>query len=146
MQTPRPLHDRRFWLAMLAGPLFWLGAWLWQGNGDFRPGWPLDNPLPLLLAVLVYPPLEEIVFRGGLQASLQQRLGEQTLLGITRANLYASLCFALAHLWQHPPQHAAGVLLPSLLFGHFFRRHRRLQSPILLHSWYNLGYVYLFGN
>lgn len=142
-----PLRDRLFWLAIAAGPLSWLILWQLTSHAHFRPVWPPGEPLPLVLAVLVYPPLEEIVFRGWLQGSLAERFSPSPgRFGVSRANLAASSIFALLHLIQHSPLHAAGVFVPSLLFGLFFERHRSLSSPILLHGWYNLGYVYLFGN
>lgn len=140
-------NDRLFWLALLAGPLCWLLLWQLTPPLRFRPDWPLTSPLPLLMATLVYPPLEEIVFRGWLQGSLLQRPAlVSRMYGISCANLLASLAFALLHLLNHSPFHAAGVFVPSLLFGLFYERHQRLSSPMLLHGWYNLGYVYLFGS
>ena len=59
----RPWQDPLFRLALLAGPLVWIILYL-----ILRPepqwGWPLASPLQYLLPVVVYPVLEEIVFRG----------------------------------------------------------------------------------
>lgn len=139
-----PFADRQFQLAWLAGPITWLALWPWLAPAHFNQLWPLHHPLPLLLAVLVYPPLEEILFRGWLQHSLQQRLPHGTSWPVSPANLIASLLFAAAHLWRHNLLLALAVLLPSLVFGYFYQRHRGLLSPILLHGWYNLGFVYCF--
>lgn len=138
-----PFVDRQFQLAWLAGPITWLALWPWLAT-HFNPLWPLQNPLPLILAVLVYPPLEEILFRGWLQQSLQQRLRHSRNWPVSPANLITSLFFAAAHLWRHNLLLAAAVLLPSLIFGYFYERHQGLRSPILLHGWYNLGFVYCF--
>ena len=139
-----PFVDRQFQLAWLAGPITWLALWPWLA-AHFNPLWPLQNPLPLILAVLVYPPLEEILFRGWLQQSLLQRLRHGRNWLISPANLIASLVFAAAHLWRHNWLLAAAVILPSLIFGYFYERHQGLRSPILLHGWYNLGFVYCFN-
>jgi membrane protease YdiL (CAAX protease family) len=139
-----PFSDRQFQLAWLAGPATWLALWPWLAPAYFNPAWPLQHPLPLLLAVLAYPPLEEILFRGWLQQSLMSRPKLHTHWLLSPANLIASLLFAAAHLWRHNLLLVMAVFLPSLIFGYFYERHRGLCSPILLHGWYNLGFVYCF--
>lgn len=141
-----PFADRHFQLALLAGPLTWLLLWPWLAPQHFNPAWPWAYPQVLLLAVLIYPPLEEVVFRGWLQQTLAHHIPPQPRWCLSPANLATSLVFALAHLWRHSPLMAASVLLPSLIFGYFRERQQSLLSPILLHSWYNLGFVYLFAN
>ena len=127
--------------AFAAGPLCWAGLW--------GVGLPLAAGLPsartLLFAVLVYPLLEEIVFRGGLQGAL---LGVPALsrrrLRLSGANLLASVAFALSHLWSQPPLWAAAVFVPSLAFGHLYERHRRVAPAFALHAFYNAGFYLLF--
>ncbi len=130
--------DRPFLLAIVAGPI----AWAVAGQASGRPAFDLSahllDPWPLVLAVLIYPPLEEIVFRGGVQQWLLARQPSDCL--ISRANLSTSILFALAHLWQHNVAHALLVFWPSLVFGHLYERYRSLAAPIAVHSWYNLGY------
>ena len=138
------IRDRRWWLAIAAGPVFWLVYWAWTpisaatGSG-VQPGqW--------LMLVLVYPVLEEAVFRGLLQGMLfQPRLGPWKWHGITGANLLASALFVLAHLPHQSPGWALATFGPSLVFGYFRDRHDRLASPVVLHVWYNLGFFSLFG-
>lgn len=52
-----------------------------------------------------------------------------------------SLQFSALHFIGHPPLWAAGVLLPSLLYGFFRDRHDSVLPPIALHVFYNAGYV-----
>lgn len=141
-----PFSDRHFQLALLAGPFSWLLLWPWLAPAHVDPAWPLIHPQLLMLAVLIYPPLEEVVFRGWLQQTLANHLPAQPRWWLSPANLATSLVFVLAHLWRHSPLMAAAVLLPSLIFGYFRERQQTLLSPILLHGWYNLGFVYLFAN
>ena len=134
-----------FWLASSAAMLFWLGMNLFQfaPNNDF-----INNGQYLLFAILVFPILEEIVFRGLIQESIQQILSNnhfKTVLfwRISYANLYTSLIFSALHLWSQPALWAAAILLPSLIFGYFKDRYQSLQPSILLHIFYNFGFYML---
>ncbi|WJW74425.1 JDVT-CTERM system glutamic-type intramembrane protease [Thiohalobacter sp. IOR34] len=146
--NPEPYSPRRdplLWLAFAAGPLVWLGLYLYaRPQADWL--WPLHRPQDALLLGLVYPLLEELIFRGWLQGELLRRsFGQRPVLGLSVANLLTSLLFSLLHLVNHPPAAAAAVLLPSLVFGHFRERDGRLRIPIALHAYYNLGYFWLFS-
>jgi len=135
------LRDRHVIAAFAAGPLCWTLLWAF--------GLPLADGTPatmtLAYGVVVYPLLEEIVFRGALQGTL---LGVPALarrrLGLSGANVLASIAFAAAHLWSQPPSWAAAVLVPSLVFGHVYERHRRVGPAFALHAFYNAGFLLLF--
>ncbi len=137
-------HDRLWWLALAAGPAFWLFlASSGTAIGELR--WPLVQPLSYLRLAVVIPVLEELVFRGALQGwLLQQAWGVRQRVGLSNANLVTSLVFTAAHIVSHPPLWALSVLLPSLVFGYFRERHAGLLAPILLHASYNAGYFWLF--
>lgn len=135
-------RDWQLWAALVAAPLFW-GGWFFYHHPSLRLDWPLVQPLLFVLLVVVYPLLEEIVFRGLLQPALAARL-PQRRCGLSVANLLTSLLFAGLHLFYKSPFWALATFLPSLVFGHFRDRHASLASPILLHVWYNLGYFLLF--
>ncbi|MEO5573578.1 MAG: JDVT-CTERM system glutamic-type intramembrane protease [Gammaproteobacteria bacterium] len=107
--------------------------------------WPLRAPLTFLLLALVYPVLEELVFRGALQGALtRQTWGGRKLGPISLANFFTSLVFAGFHLFYHAPLWAALVFLPSLIFGYFRDRHQSVRPAIVLHVFYNAGYFWLF--
>jgi len=108
--------------------------------------WPVHAPLTFLLLVLLYPILEESVFRGLIQDFLIRRPACQyRYAGFTIANLLTSLLFAGAHLYTHPAMMAALVFFPSLIFGYFRDRFDGWLLPsILLHIYYNLGYFLIF--
>lgn len=92
-----------------------------------------------LMFVLVFPILEELVFRGLVQGSLL-RYGElrRRLLGpISHANLVTSLIFAMAHLLRQPLLWAASTLVPSLVFGYVRERYNSVLPAIVLHILYN---------
>jgi|SRR5690625_1023464 len=142
--VPGRLLDWKLWLALAAGPAVWFALALIVHPG-FRPGWPLAKPWVFITLCLIYPVLEEIVFRGLLQDWLAQRFKRRALYGLSAANVVTSLIFAALHFIYHPPLYAALVLFPSLVFGYFRERHATLATPIALHIWYNAGYFFIFG-
>lgn len=142
--TPtRLIRDPLFWAALAAGPAACAALALlpWV---PWSPGLPAGPLLWPVLAVLVYPPLEEYVFRGGLQPWLAGRW-HRHWGALTAANLGASAAFAGLHFLFHPPLWAAGVLVPSLVFGYFRERHGGLTAPIALHASYNAVYLLLLA-
>lgn len=91
-----------------------------------------------LNAIIIYPVLEEIIFRGFL---LEELLLITTLkkkyLSVSFANIVCSLLFAASHAIFFMDWSALLVILPSLLIGYFYEEGRSLLSAIALHSWYN---------
>jgi len=138
-------RDRQFLVACLVPPLALLVIRLYSGAGLVRFFWPLHQPGHFVGLVLLWPVMEEVVFRGALQPILTGlRWGRLRLAGLTAANVVTSLLFAVAHLFSHPPLWAALVVFPSLIFGYFSDRHDSLLPPVLMHVAYNLGYYCLW--
>ena len=138
---PAFYRDSLFWLAIACGPLSWLLLWL-VGIPRAATHVPVSA---LLIASLIYPVLEEIVFRGGLQSALLTRTVFRKRVGpISLANVLTSIAFAAAHLFRQPPLWAALVLLPSLVFGWSRERYNSIVPSTLLHMFYNAGFVWLF--
>lgn len=137
------IRDKMFWAAIMCGPVFW-----WWLDKFALPHQPLSRlqgeVAAIVLVILVYPVLEEIIFRGGLQTWLSERTAKTSWYGISLANILTSLVFASAHLLYHPTVWAASVFIPSMVFGFFRDRHQSLISPIVLHSLYNSGFALLF--
>jgi len=132
------LTDPRFALALLAGVVFWLVLSRLGATG------PLLGLAALLSLILLQPLIEELLFRGLLQGWLiAQSWGRRPFAGFTLANWTVSLLFTALHLINHPPLWAAGVLLPSLLYGYFRDRHDSVYPAIALHVFYNAGYFLL---
>nr|WP_255612536.1 JDVT-CTERM system glutamic-type intramembrane protease [Alcanivorax sp. 1008] len=87
---------------------------------------------------MLYPVVEELLFRGVIQGALLRRQKMAVRhFGISRANMLASAMFACLHLVHQTPFWAASVLIPSLLLGHFRERYGNLFVPILLHILFN---------
>jgi membrane protease YdiL (CAAX protease family) len=135
-------RDPLLWLAISLGPMAWsVLLFVLVPSGDWD--WPLSRPMVFLLPVVVYPVLEEIVFRGLVQDGIARFTRSRWGI-LTVANLAASVVFAASHLLHQSPLWATLVFFPSLIFGWFRERHDTLGTPILLHVWYNLGVVWLF--
>lgn len=94
---------------------------------------------------LLYPLLEELTFRGGLQGYLLDRGWGGLRLGpLTAANACTTLAFAALHLQAHSPGWALAVIPPSLVFGLLRERHGSVRPAVALHVIYNSGYYLLF--
>lgn len=145
----KPLHqlwrDPQFIAVLLAGPAFWALLWIYL-TPRFEGLWPLRSPTAFLLPALVYPVLEELVFRGLLQRALWSRSwGRKATLGISLANVETSLVFTLLHFIYHPLLWAASVFAPSLVFGYFRDRYQRVLPAVVLHVFYNAGFFWLIA-
>jgi membrane protease YdiL (CAAX protease family) len=137
------LTDPRFGLALLAGCLFWL-ALFWLAQAGLVKKGPIHGLAALASLILIQPLIEELLFRGLLQGWLvEQSWGRRQLGGFTLANLLVTVLFTALHFFSHPPLWAAGVLLPSLLYGYFRDRHDSVYPAIALHVFYNAGYFLL---
>ena len=136
--------DPLFRVAIAAGPVCWVGLFFIL-HPSIQWDWPLLTPLVFLLPVLVYPVLEEIVFRGLIQELVHEYLSKASLGPVSIANLLTSLLFTGVHFFYHPPLWAALVFFPSLVFGFFKDRTQGLMAPIILHVFYNAGFLWLFS-
>lgn len=136
-------RDRLFYAAVAAAPVYWLLLFLLTRP---RPqlDWPLQQPLVFLYPALFYPVLEELVFRGLIQELAHRYLKPWRVGPLSHANLLTSLLFTALHFISHPPLWAAAVLVPSLVFGFFKDRSGALAVPVVLHVFYNSGYLWLF--
>jgi membrane protease YdiL (CAAX protease family) len=95
---------------------------------------------------VLYPVLEELAFRGWLQGWLwQYAYGRRQVGPVSLANLTTSTLFAGFHLLHQPPVWALAVMPPSLVFGFFRDRYQRLMPSIILHIFYNSGFIWLFA-
>lgn len=126
---------------LAAAPVVWIFLYLL--------GLPLRQSSPslvtILLIVVTYPVLEEIVFRGAVQGALLNWTAlRRSFAGISIACVITSSLFATAHLLTQSAVWATLVFIPSLVFGWARERHKTLYSPILLHMFYNAGFIGIF--
>lgn len=90
--------------------------------------------LSWLLSLLVYPILEEYVFRANLLQWLDTRLARWRGW---LTNVIVSLVFSLAHLWVWPLMHCVAVFFPSLVFGWLWQRNQKLWICVVTHAIFN---------
>ncbi|MGD2111942.1 MAG: JDVT-CTERM system glutamic-type intramembrane protease, partial [Gammaproteobacteria bacterium] len=132
--------DFLFLLALLAGPLCWLVLYVLLAP-DPQWDWPLRRPDVFLMPALVYPVLEEIAFRGLLQELVREHVSTASCGPLSHANLLTSMVFTALHFIYHAPLWAALVFFPSLVFGFFKDRTRSVLAPVILHVFYNSGFL-----
>lgn len=125
----------RFMLAMLAGIVV-----VWVMHGWLKP-YPSEVQFSWfqLLSLIIWQPLvEEVLFRGILQGQFAKReWGKRSWLGISGANVVASVLFAAIHLINSSPLFAVIVIVPSLVFGYFRDYCNSVYPAIVIHSAYN---------
>jgi membrane protease YdiL (CAAX protease family) len=143
VETRLSWKDPLFYAALTAGLLFWLALYLLQ-QPVIQWDWPLLRPWQFLVPVVLYPVVEEVVFRGLLQELVHDYISHASLGLISVANLVTSVAFTAMHFIYHAPLWAALVFFPSLVFGFFKDRTGRLTAPVLLHVFYNAGFLWLF--
>jgi len=136
-------QDPLFFAAMAAAVLYWLALYLIT-QPAVDAGWPFREPLRFLYPALLYPIVEEWIFRGFVQELAHRHLPPRRLGPLSHANMLTSLLFTAPHFINHPPLAAAMVFVPSLVFGFFKDRTGQLAAPVLLHIFYNSGYFWLF--
>lgn len=139
----KSLSDPLIIAALVAAPGFWFSLYFISPPIADR-GWLLAAPLWYLKLALLYPVLEELVFRGLVQSEIFRFLKKLTLGPISLANISASAVFCGFHLLSHGVVWAALVFIPSLLFGHLKEKYHSLKQPILLHVYFNAGYFIIF--
>lgn len=93
---------------------------------------------------LLYPVVEELLFRGVLQGELLRlttRDGTTLRLGpVSVANALATVAFVALHLIAQPMAWALAVAAPSLVFGHLRERFASVWPAVLVHVFYNAGF------
>ncbi|MDH3326719.1 MAG: JDVT-CTERM system glutamic-type intramembrane protease [Gammaproteobacteria bacterium] len=137
------LKDPHWYLAFVVAIGFWVVMDIF-----IQPATPrnlFSTPEIILVSIILYPILEEIVFRGLVQGLLLMRVRYQKVFfGLSGANVVTSILFSVLHLVHQAPLMAFLIFFPSLIFGYFRDRHRSILPSIWLHSFYNAGFLMLF--
>ena len=117
---------------------FWLFLYIYNG---FRQ---IEDLKLFFTLILLYPILEEILFRGLIQPTIAKQFSKSWLI-ISQANLITSALFVSLHFINHPPLWALAVVIPSITFGYIQERVNHILAPITLHITYNAGYFLMLG-
>lgn len=137
---PDFIGDRLYIAALIIAIAVW--GILWP---TVMPTFRLEDESVVLIiftGIIWSPLLEEILFRGVLQGfMLKKTWGNTKFLHLTQANWVTSFVFVFAHFWYQPAIWAFMVLMPSLAFGFFRDRYDHTFPGILLHAFYNGGFL-----
>ena len=96
--------------------------------------------------MLIFPVLEEIVFRGLIQDYISIKLSTwDEYLGITSANWVTTLLFCLAHLVTRSFIVALLVIVPSLVLGSLRDKGFSIKALAAIHVYWNGGVYLLVG-
>ncbi len=138
-------RDKAYLTAIFLAPFIWFSLY-YSGVGVTGPDWLSRHFSLFLQLVLLYPIVEELVFRGLIQEKLwQTRLSRLSIYCVSMPNIVTSIVFTGFHFISHPPVWAVTVIIPSLIFGFFRDRYQHVLPAIILHVFYNSGYFLLFG-
>lgn len=89
--------------------------------------------------------IEELFFRFLLQEGFDRFFRYKYSLGpLSLANVLASLCFSLMHLFRQPIGWAFMTFVPSLAFGYIWQRYRSVIPGSIIHFAYNAFLFYQF--
>jgi membrane protease YdiL (CAAX protease family) len=137
------LKDPFIWIIIIIACLFWLLlSFYFPITNDLQ--WPLRTPWIFILPVIIYPILEETVFRGAIMEFFHKKVPGMIIFFLSKSNIITSVIFSMLHFFYHPPLWAAAVFIPSLVFGILKERYQSLVPPILIHIFFNAGYYWLF--
>lgn len=104
------------------------------------------DPWSLAWALVAAPLVEEFIFRGLVQRGLEDRRASRGASWLAplggSANLATAALFALAHVQLAGPTLAPWLMLPSLVFGWCWARHRSVWGCAAAHGWFNLCLVW----
>jgi len=128
--------------AVLAFP-FWISLFFFKQKYECCN---LPDLFQIFILVIIAPITEEIIFRGAIQTFLSQRNFELNLRWLSLSNLITSCLFSLSHFLLNNSIAILLVFFPSLIFGYLREKSNSLIAPIVVHSFYNLGFIsiYLF--
>ncbi|CAN8140692.1 conserved membrane hypothetical protein [uncultured Thiomicrorhabdus sp.] len=93
--------------------------------------------------ILVFPILEELVFRGWIQTSIKQWYAQRKYyfwferLRLSQANIITSMLFASLHFALVPVWTVLFVFIPSLWFGWLKDRYQLLLPSMIFHAYFN---------
>ena len=130
---------------MVGAPVVWAAmAWIFGSGPDY--GSFARWPLRAVAIVLIFPVLEEIVFRGLIQDYISIKLSTwDEYLGITSANWLTTLLFCLTHLVTRSLIVALLVIVPSLVLGSLRDKGFSIKALAAIHVYWNGGGYLLVG-
>jgi membrane protease YdiL (CAAX protease family) len=110
----------------------------------FSPGYACCN-VPdfsrFLVVVCITPVAEEIIFRGAIQTMFEKRFNQWEWAILSAPNLLTSIVFGAIHFLISFRPSALLVFFPGLVFGYLREKQKSLAAPMLVHAFYNFGFI-----
>jgi len=110
----------------------------------FSPGYACCN-VPdfsrLLIVVCITRVAEEIIFRGALQTMFEKRFTQWKWTILSAPNLLTNIVFGAIHFFISFRVSALLVFFPGLVFGYLREKQKSLAAPVLVHAFYNFGFI-----
>ncbi len=130
------LSDKPYLIALFLLPF---PIWIYFSNLE---GINYVSANEVLMLVILFPVTEELLFRGIIQPIIHKKFSK-TWHSISAANVLTSLLFSFSHLFNHDPLWALAIFFPSMIFGWSKDRFNTLLAPLMLHCYYNAGWLYI---
>ncbi len=92
-----------------------------------------------LFALIVYPFLEECIFRYGLLNYLDKKYKHRKIIN----NIIISLVFSALHFIRYDFLHSALIFIPSFILGVIWQKKQKLWLCYLVHALFNFIYCIL---
>jgi membrane protease YdiL (CAAX protease family) len=136
-QLKQLITDWQFYLVLIvASVALFFYQLLWRGYSNFP-----NSVWFYLQFLLLYPVLEEYVFRGHLQRVLARSIH------FYWANIITSFVFVLLHLYvQQQAFILLGIFISSLVFGYFYHRYQSFVVSSIMHGIYNFLFLLFAAN
>ena len=142
MQIEKSIRSRYFFLSLAVGLPVWIVVFFGSFWGVLQPP-SLEGLLAVLVAVVLFPILEELVFRGLLWDLWDyMKKGKSGLLdALAVKNCFISVCFSILHIFNFGILGGLWVFVPSLWLGWLKDQTGSTKACCWVHVVWNLGFV-----
>ena len=128
-------------IALIAAIPFWIFLVIFNNNFYCCNSLKINQ---LLIFIIISPICEEIIFRGAIQQYLNGKFIGSFAPYITKSNLITSCIFVMFHFLILEIPEILLIIFPSLIFGYLRERTNSIIPPILVHCFYNMGFMFLY--
>ena len=139
------MKSRYFFLSLAGGLPVWIVVFYCAYLDVLQPP-VIEHPLSVLAAVVLFPVLEELVFRGLLWDLWDYvKRGKSVYLGtLAVKNCCISICFSMLHIFNFGVLGGLLVFIPSLWLGWLKARSGSTKTCCLVHVVWNSWFVAAF--
>lgn len=144
--TVSPFTDYKF-LAALLIPTILVVFLILSLNISPSVTWVINAPYDAFWYLIFMPVIEELAFRGYLQSTLTKFKsgGWPSPAMFSFANIMTSTIFSAIHFITYFQALAVLTFIPSLIFGYFKDKYQSILPGLIIHIFYNFGFISLFA-